>query len=139
MRNVFCFFVLREEAWRGYFDNDFGSKACGLDQSENRLPGRSGLAGERMMRAFVSIRMCERVFVCASSSLGWLPCLLGRLGFVLLFGIVSGFSAELKWTSGPGFRSAELEVPKAGRPGFTLMDPGQTGLSFSNVVAQNAT
>ena len=46
------------------------------------------------------------------------------------------FSAELTWTAAPGFRSAELTVPASGKAGFTLMAPGVTGISFSNVLAQ---
>jgi len=48
----------------------------------------------------------------------------------------SGSSAELKWTSSEGFRSAELDVPATGRPGFTLLAPEVTGINFSNVVSQ---
>ncbi len=60
---------------------------------------------------------------------------LAGCSFLLLFGSLSGLAAELKWTSGSGFRSAELDIPKVGQPGFTLMAPSLTGLSFSNVLA----
>src|SRR5437660_754063 len=41
-------------------------------------------------------------------------------------------SSELVWQAGPGFRSAELPVPKGERPGFTLLTPGDTGINFNN-------
>ena len=31
-----------------------------------------------------------------------------------------------------GFKWAELQVPKEGKPGFTLLTPEQTGITFTN-------
>src|SRR5260221_14554319 len=42
-----------------------------------------------------------------------------------------------EWQSGPGFRSAELVVPKSGKTGFTLLAPSATGIIFSNTVPES--
>lgn len=42
-----------------------------------------------------------------------------------------------EWQSGPGFRSAELTVPKSGKTGFTLLLPTATGIVFSNTVPES--
>src|SRR5438309_5351408 len=41
-------------------------------------------------------------------------------------------SSGLVWQEGPGFRFAELSAPKGNRPGFTLVNPSDTGITFSN-------
>src|SRR6185369_3973012 len=90
----------------------------------------------KYLSAFDSIPMCEHSFLHSFVSLSCLLRLPARCGFILFLGSLSAFSAELKWTSGPGFRSAELAVAKSDRPGFTLMDSSLTGLTFSNLLAQ---
>ena len=35
-------------------------------------------------------------------------------------------------SSEPGFRSVMLHVPAAGRTGFSLLSPAETGLAFTN-------
>ena len=113
-----------------------------MRQSEERCPGmtkvagQSGSARQRVTCRLVAILKCHRLLSHPLVSVSSLPRLLAWWSFVLILGLGSGLAAELKWTVGPGFRSAELEVPKAGRPGFTLMDPGQTGLTFTNTLAQ---
>ena len=43
------------------------------------------------------------------------------------------------WQEGPGYRSIPLKVPETGHAGFTLMDPRQTGIDFTNTLSdQNA-
>ena len=55
---------------------------------------------------------------------------------LLLLSSPTLLSADLTWTAAPGFRSVELTVPASGKTGFTLMAPGATGITFSNVLAQ---
>ena len=43
----------------------------------------------------------------------------------------------LEWQQGPGFRSAQVTVPAAGRTGFTLLAPATTGVAFTNRLAQD--
>src|SRR5512146_2158226 len=38
----------------------------------------------------------------------------------------------LDWHAEQGFRWAELDVPRQGKPGFTLMSPDLTGIRFTN-------
>ena len=41
-------------------------------------------------------------------------------------------AAQMRWHQEKGFKWAELEVPRDGRPGFTLLAPEQTGITFTN-------
>ena len=41
----------------------------------------------------------------------------------------------MQWKTGPGYRSAELNVATNGHTGFTLLNPAQTGITFSNRLA----
>src|SRR5262245_44891595 len=43
---------------------------------------------------------------------------------------------NLVWEAGDGFRFAALSVPKNGQTGFTLLKPGETGITFSNRLAK---
>src|SRR5436309_805264 len=43
-------------------------------------------------------------------------------------------AADFQWHSESGFRWAELNVPKSGKTGFTLLSPQQTGIFFTNAV-----
>jgi hypothetical protein len=52
----------------------------------------------------------------------------------LLTGAELGSARASAWVPGAGYRSAELGVPTAGRTGFTLMAPAETGLAFTNVL-----
>ncbi|HEV8543606.1 MAG TPA: VCBS repeat-containing protein, partial [Verrucomicrobiae bacterium] len=48
-------------------------------------------------------------------------------------------SAEpLVWSQGKGFRSAEVRPVPGGRPGFTLMPPERTGITFANELRGDA-
>ncbi len=42
-----------------------------------------------------------------------------------------------EWHPGPGCRFIELPVPKSGKPGFTLLPPGTTGVWFSNSIPES--
>jgi len=44
-------------------------------------------------------------------------------------------AADFEWEQGPGYRSAALKVPQAGRAGFTLMPASVTGVDFTNTLA----
>ena len=41
-------------------------------------------------------------------------------------------AAQLQWHQEKGFKWADLHVPSAGQPGFTLLPPEQTGITFTN-------
>jgi hypothetical protein len=47
-------------------------------------------------------------------------------------------STNLVWQPGPGCRFAPLAVPQMGQAGFTLLNPEQTGISFSNRLSEAA-
>src|SRR6266550_4250152 len=55
--------------------------------------------------------------------------------------VVSGLGlpgANLVWQQGPGYRFVPLSPAKEGRPGFTLLQPGDTGILFSNRLSDAA-
>src|SRR6266404_283203 len=54
--------------------------------------------------------------------------------FTFLAGLLGTLScaAEQLWHDENGFRWAELQVPKDGQSGFTLLSPNQTGITFTN-------
>ena len=60
---------------------------------------------------------------------------LAQLLLVLLSGAVT--SPGYDWETGPGYRRARLEPARASKDGFTLLEPGQTGVTFTNVLAEN--
>src|SRR6266576_2084368 len=62
-----------------------------------------------------------------------LAMILGSFQFLAAFG-----TDGAEWHSGRGFRWAELEVPKEGKAGFTLLPAEATGLSFTNVLNEAA-
>ncbi len=43
-------------------------------------------------------------------------------------------AAQLQWHEDKGFKWADLQVPRDGNPGFTLLPPEQTGLTFVNLL-----
>ena len=58
---------------------------------------------------------------------------LGSILFPLL--CLSGLAQE--WQQGPGFRFLPLNVPAAGKTGFTLLSPQQTGIWFTNSLPES--
>jgi hypothetical protein len=54
--------------------------------------------------------------------------------FIILGGVAGIFpcAAQLQWHQERGFKWAELQVPRNGNPGFTLLTPEQTGITFTN-------
>lgn len=64
--------------------------------------------------------------ICAFTR-GLVPCLV--LPFLAL-----ADSVVLKWTEEKGHRWAQLDIPKEGKPGFTLLPAEQTGLFFTNLL-----
>ena len=62
------------------------------------------------------------------------------LGSILVCCFLTGQAAtnSLEWKQGPGFRSAELAIGTNGHTGFTLLSPAQTGITFSNHVAESS-
>src|SRR5882762_10349059 len=66
-----------------------------------------------------------------------LPARNGCFAATVLLLILSSWPASLpaeplRWEQKPGCRVAPLDVPKAGRPGFTLLTPDQTHIRFTN-------
>src|SRR5947207_313110 len=60
-------------------------------------------------------------------------------GILLPFFLVCLLGRSLAAESGPGYRRIPLSVPASGRTGFTLLDPAQTGINFTNTLSdQNA-
>src|SRR5207247_1607882 len=60
-----------------------------------------------------------------------------RLAVVLLV-TLCGIALGLDWEPGRGYRSAALATGRAGKPGFTRLDPAVTGITFSNHLAHAA-
>ena len=60
--------------------------------------------------------------------------------FILVIEAVGLFpcGAEVQWHGGKGFRWAELSVSQSGKPGFTLLSPAQTGITFINPMDERA-
>jgi enediyne biosynthesis protein E4 len=54
--------------------------------------------------------------------------------FIVLAGVVGILpcAAQLQWHQVNGFKWAELQVPRDGKPGFALLPPEQTGITFTN-------
>src|SRR5579859_7535310 len=44
----------------------------------------------------------------------------------------------LQWESGPGYRSAQLSVPKKGHDGFVLVPGSESGIRFTNTLAKQS-
>ena len=60
------------------------------------------------------------------------------LRILLLFvAVLPCHGAALEWKAGDGFREAELQPTSPGRVGFALTDPAQTGLTFTNFLAED--
>src|SRR2546426_7258995 len=62
-------------------------------------------------------------------------CLLLLCIFASLLPFIASAALGLDWKSGAGFRSAELPVAKTGRTGFTQLHGAQTGVIFTNFLA----
>ena len=44
---------------------------------------------------------------------------------------------DTAWHDADGYRWRDLDVPRSGTPGFTLLDPGRTGVPFRNTVSES--
>ena len=60
----------------------------------------------------------------------------GRLACVLSVALLPTATRALDWQPGQGYRSAALAVPAQGQAGFTLLSPADTGVAFTNVLAE---
>ena len=60
--------------------------------------------------------------------------------FILIIEVVGAFpcAAEMQWHDEKGFKWAELSVTKSGKPGFTLLPPTETGITFTNPMNERA-
>ncbi len=66
-------------------------------------------------------------------------CRSARAAVLLAFALVGAVNAaQSTWHEETGFRWASLEVPVAGRVGFTPLSAGATGLSFTNVLSESS-
>lgn len=45
--------------------------------------------------------------------------------------------ADITWQTEEGYRWRELDVPRRGKPGFTLLEPSRTGINFVNAVSES--
>ncbi len=59
------------------------------------------------------------------------------LGLALALVPARAVVAGLEWQAGSGFRSAALAVPVGGKTGFTILPPTQTGVAFTNALAED--
>jgi len=48
-----------------------------------------------------------------------------------------GRSVDTTWQEGDGHRWRALDVPRRGTPGFNLLDPSRTGVTFANTVSDS--
>lgn len=62
------------------------------------------------------------------------PCI---LGLALTLWCVEQTPAALVWKQGPGYRSAPLVVPVTGNSGFAKLSASETGVTFTNLLAQS--
>lgn len=53
---------------------------------------------------------------------------------ILSLGMLAFLLPAADWHSEPGFRWADLAVPRTGKPGFTLLSSSQMGVTFTNVL-----
>src|ERR1051325_12067305 len=60
-----------------------------------------------------------------------------KLAVVLISGL-SSFAAAPQWQQENGFRWADLNVPRSGKTGFSLLPPAETGIHFTNTLDQHA-
>src|SRR5262249_7336222 len=58
--------------------------------------------------------------------------------FLVLVGGLFSVSAAPQWHQENGFRWADLNVPKGGKTGFTLLPPTETGVNFTNTLDLHA-
>src|SRR5262245_10633471 len=62
------------------------------------------------------------------------PCTVG----VAFFSLCCETAPAASWSDGAGYRSAEVLPGTGGKVGFTLMDPRETGVGFTNVLRGDA-
>ncbi len=58
-------------------------------------------------------------------------------GFAFALAVCSPSSSAFDWQPGRNFRTAQLAVSKSGTPGFTRIKPSETGITFTNHLADN--
>ncbi len=56
--------------------------------------------------------------------------------FVFSSGVSRSLTADLQWQSGFDYRSASVD-PGLGKPGFSLLDPKDTGINFTNLLSRD--
>ena len=55
----------------------------------------------------------------------------------LFLAAACGRRIDTSWQTENGYRSRALEVPHRGKPGFTVLDPDRTGITFVNTVSDS--
>ncbi|HEX9580538.1 MAG TPA: CRTAC1 family protein, partial [Gemmatimonadales bacterium] len=59
------------------------------------------------------------------------------LTLALLAAMACGRPVDTAWQAGDGYRWRALDVPRRGAPGFALLDPPRTGITFANTVSDS--
>jgi enediyne biosynthesis protein E4 len=63
---------------------------------------------------------------------------IGRLGLALALLVAAcGRPVDTAWQQSDGYRWRALDVPRRGTPGFTLLDPPRSGITFRNAVSES--
>jgi len=73
------------------------------------------------------------------NSASWLLSQVLKAPIVLIALFWAGQSVAYDWQEGPGYRRAKLDLVGAGKDGFTLLSPEQTGIFFTNTLSEERT
>ncbi|MGH7547759.1 MAG: FG-GAP-like repeat-containing protein [Gemmatimonadales bacterium] len=60
-----------------------------------------------------------------------------RILVLALLALACRPGVDTTWQEGDGYRWRALDVPRRGSPGFTLLDPSRTGITFVNTVSES--
>ena len=60
-----------------------------------------------------------------------------RVLVLALLALACGRDVDTTWQEAEGYRWRTLDVSRRGTPGFTLLDPARTGITFANTVSES--